>query len=98
MPRALLILTLTLAVSGPASAQDKRLMTETDIMKFVWIAEGQISPDGRQVAFTRVTINEGKDDYESALWLVPADGSSPPRPLTSGVRDSSPRWSPDGKT
>ena len=43
-------------------------------MKFVWIAEGQISPDGKQVAFTRVVINEGKDDYETSLWLVPADG------------------------
>jgi dipeptidyl aminopeptidase/acylaminoacyl peptidase len=98
MRRALVVLTLTLAVTGATSAQDKRLITETDIMKFAWIAEGQISPDGRQVAFTRVTINEGKDDYESALWLVAADGSSAPRPLTSGVRDSSPRWSPDGKT
>ena len=44
-------------------------------MKFVWISEGQISPDGKQVAFTRVVINEGKDDYETSLWLVPADGS-----------------------
>jgi dipeptidyl aminopeptidase/acylaminoacyl peptidase len=98
MRRALLILTLTLSVLGPTSAQEKRLITETDIIKFVWIAEGQISPDGRSVAFTRVTINEAKDDYESSLWMVPADGSSQPRSLTSGTRDSSPRWSPDGKT
>ena len=48
-------------------------------MKFVWIAEGQISPDGKQVVFTRVVINEGKDDYETSLWLVPADGSAAPR-------------------
>jgi dipeptidyl aminopeptidase/acylaminoacyl peptidase len=98
MRRAILITTLTLAVSVSTVAQDKRLITETDIMKFVWIAEGQISPNGSQVAFTRVTINEGKDDYDSALWIVPADGSSEPRSLTSGTRDSSPRWSPDGRT
>ena len=79
------------------TAQEQRLITETDILKFVWIAEGQISPDGKQVAFTRVVINEGKDDYETSLWLVPADGSAAPRVLTSGTRDSSPRWSPDGK-
>jgi Tol biopolymer transport system component len=98
MRRAILITTLTLAVSVSTVAQDKRLITVTDIMKFVWIAEGQISPNGSQVAFTRVTINEGKDDYDSALWIVPADGSSEPRSLTSGTRDSSPRWSPDGRT
>ena len=37
-----------------------------------------------------------KDDYETSLWMVPADGSDAPRRLTSGTRDQSPRWSPDG--
>ena len=97
MRRLLITLTLAAAVSSTAG-QEKRLITESDIMKFVWIAEGQISPDGKQVALTRVTINEPKDDYETSIWLVPADGSSQPRVLTSGTHDSSPRWSPDGKT
>ena len=96
--RAFIIGTLAVAVSVSTAAQEKRLITETDIMKFVWIAEGQISPNGSQVAFTRVTINESNDDYESSLWIVPANGSSEPRPLTSGTHDSSPRWSPDGRT
>ncbi|MBY0496750.1 MAG: S9 family peptidase [Cyanobacteria bacterium] len=99
MIRRVLIATLIISATVAApQAEDKRLITETDIMKFVWIAEGQISPDGRQVAFTRVVINESKDDYETSLWLVAADGSAAPRPLTAGTRDSSPRWSPDGKT
>ena len=30
------------------------------------------------------------------MWLAAADGSSPPRPFTSGQgNDHSPRWSPD---
>ena len=98
MRRAVLTVIVTLAAAASTSGQERRLITETDILKFVWIAEGQISPDGKSVAFTRVTINEGKDDYESALWIVPADGSSQPRVLTAGTRDTSPRWSPDGKT
>ncbi len=98
MRRVALALSLVIVSALPVAGQAQRLITDTDIMKFVWIAEGQISPDGRQVAFTRVTINEGKDDYETALWLVPADGSGAPRAITSGTRDSSPRWSPDGKT
>ena len=36
--------------------------------------------------------------YRMALWLVPADGSAPPRRLTLGARrDVAPRWSPDGR-
>jgi dipeptidyl aminopeptidase/acylaminoacyl peptidase len=98
MTRRIFLAVLLAVISvAPSIGQDKRLITETDIMKFVWIAEGQISPDGKQVAFTRVVINESKDDYEASLWLVPADGSAAPRVLTSGTRDSSPRWSPDGK-
>ena len=77
-------------------ATSSALITEADLLKFVWIADPQMSPDGRRVAFVRVVVNEQKDDYETSLWLVPANGAEPPRRLTSGTRDSSPRWSPDG--
>jgi dipeptidyl aminopeptidase/acylaminoacyl peptidase len=78
----------------PAAA--KRPITETDMFKFVWTADPQISPDGKQVVYVRVTVNEKKEGYDTALWIAPADGSEPPRPFTSGPRDRSPRWSPDG--
>jgi dipeptidyl aminopeptidase/acylaminoacyl peptidase len=79
----------------PAAA--KRPITDTDLFRFVWIADPQISPDGLQVAFVRVTVNDKKDGYETELWIVPADGSAPARPFTSGPRDTFPRWSPDGR-
>src|SRR5262245_29474240 len=82
--------------SQALSAAARRPIAETDLFKFVWIADPQISPDGKQVAFVRVAVNEKKDGYDTALWIVPADGGEPPRPFTSGPRDSSPRWSPDG--
>jgi dipeptidyl aminopeptidase/acylaminoacyl peptidase len=100
--RALTALTLLAVCSGgalapPTLAQEKRLITENDLMKFIWIADPQISPDGSQVVFTRVTVNDKQEDYETSLWTVPARGGEEPRRLTSGTRDSSPRWSPDGK-
>src|SRR5262249_32249404 len=49
------------------------------------------------VAFVRVSVNEKENRYETSLSLVPVDGSTPPRKLTSGIRDTAPRWSPDGK-
>jgi dipeptidyl aminopeptidase/acylaminoacyl peptidase len=80
----------------PAHAQ-RRPITEKDLFSFVWIADPQISPDGSQVAFVRVSLDEKKDAYETAIWLAKTDGNEPPRAITSGVRDTSPRWSPDGR-
>ncbi|HEV2843809.1 MAG TPA: hypothetical protein VG477_03105, partial [Thermoanaerobaculia bacterium] len=89
---ALFVLAL---LAAPVSAA-KRPITETDLFKFVWITDPRISPDGQQVVFTRVTVNEKKEGYDSALWIVPTSGGEPPRPFTTGPRDSAPRWSPDG--
>ena len=85
------------AQSTPSGTATERLITESDLLKFVWIADPQVSPDGSQVAFVRVVVNEQKDDYETSIWLVASSGGAAPRALTSGVRDSSPRWSPDGR-
>src|SRR5688572_29635853 len=42
-------------------------------------------------------VNDKKEGYDTALWLVDADGSTAARPFTAGPRDLSPRWSPDGR-
>ena len=54
-----------------AQAQQPRPITETDLLKFVWIADPQISPDGSQVAFVRVVVNEKTDDYDTNVWIGP---------------------------
>jgi dipeptidyl aminopeptidase/acylaminoacyl peptidase len=100
MLRRVSIVAVTLLVGSAAvtpHAQTKRLITETDLFKFVWIADPQIAPDGSSVAFTRVAVNEKANRYETSLAIVPTDGSQPARKLTAGVRDTTPRWSPDGK-
>jgi dipeptidyl aminopeptidase/acylaminoacyl peptidase len=91
-----LFLLLVLALA-PAGAQERRLITENDLLKFVWIADPQISPDGTRIVFTRVVVNEKQDDYDTSLWIVPAAGGEEPRWLTSGGRDSSARWAPDSR-
>ena len=58
-----------------------------------------ISPDGRQVAFAVKSVAPGKDGYRTSLWIAPADGSGPARQLTVGSKsDTTPRWSPDGRS
>jgi dipeptidyl aminopeptidase/acylaminoacyl peptidase len=88
---------ILLLVNAAAATQERRPVTETDLLKFVWIADPQISPDGRRIAYVRVVVNEQKDDYETSLWIVPASGAEAPRMLTGGTRDTTPRWSPDGR-
>lgn len=80
-----------------ALAAEKRTITEKDLFGFVWIGDPQVSPDGSRVAFVRVTVNEKKTGYDTAIWLVGAEGKEPPHRLTNGNHDNSPRWSPDGK-
>ncbi|MDQ3198817.1 MAG: S9 family peptidase [Verrucomicrobiota bacterium] len=88
-------LTITpLAYSTPTA---KRNITENDLYDFVWIGNPQVSPDGARVAYVRVTVDEKKTGYETSIWVVPTAGDQAPRQLTSGPRDSGPRWSPDGQ-
>ena len=96
-PRFLTIVALVFAATAFPRTAEKRPITEHDLMKFTWIADPQVSPDGGVVAFVQVTVNEKDNKYESSLYTVPAAGGSAPVRLTSGTRDTAPRWSPDGK-
>src|SRR5204862_1652908 len=78
------------------AAAGKRPIAETDLYSFQWVADPQTSPDGLKVVYTHVAVNQKKDGYDTALWIVPA-GGGPARQLTTGPRDSGPRWSPDGR-
>ncbi len=82
----------------PSAGAEKRKISDTDLFRFAWVADPRISPDGKRVAFVRVTVNAKKDGYDTVLWIVPADASEAARPFTAGPRDIAPRWSPDGRT
>jgi dipeptidyl aminopeptidase/acylaminoacyl peptidase len=72
-------------------------MAPRDVYQLTGVSDPRVSPDGRTIAYEVWSIDEGSNRYRAAIWLVAADGSSPPRQLTAGVkRDERPRWSPDG--
>ena len=85
-------------VAAGSTAPPRRPIAETDLLRLRWIADPQISPDGRQIAYVLVTVNEKEDRYDTSLRIVDASAGAVPRPLTGGPRDSAPRWSPDGRT
>ena len=80
-----------------AAAANARVITEKDLFKFQWVGDPQLSPDGSQVAFVRVTADEKKDTYATSIWTVAARAGATPRRVTNGPRDTTPRWSHDGK-
>src|SRR5258708_39374618 len=89
------LLLVALPPVAPRAAA-KRPITETDLYKFTWIADPEISPDGTTVAFVQVTVNEKDNKYESALYNVPAAGGGAPLRITRGTRATTPRGAPPG--
>jgi dipeptidyl aminopeptidase/acylaminoacyl peptidase len=83
-------------LAAALSGAERRLITETDLYGFQWIAGPRISPDGSRIVYTHVVVNAKHDGYETALWIIPSGGGTA-RQLTSGPHDSTPQWSPDGK-
>lgn len=72
-------------------------MVPEDIYELRWAASPALSPDGATVAFAVGSIDKEENEYRSSIWVVPADGSAPPRRFTTGPKsDALPRWSPDG--
>ena len=98
MHRALVIL-LLLVFASPVSADtgdDDRAIQGLDIFDLEWALNPQISPDGRQVLYTRLSMDIMKDRPVTHVWAINADGSNH-RPVLSGTASySNVRWSPDG--
>lgn len=71
-------------------------MKPADIALLHTLGAPAVFPDGRfaVVAVTRPDLDA--DEYTGQLWIVPTDGSAPPRQFTTGWRDSAPAYSPDG--
>ncbi|MGH2461223.1 MAG: S9 family peptidase [Chloroflexota bacterium] len=79
------------------SAEPQAPMRPEDITRVCWISDPRISPDGRRVAFVVTTVSQEKDESLANIWVVEVDQGSPRRFTTGQKRDSSPRWSPDGR-
>jgi len=75
-----------------------RAMTVDDLWKLQRVGAPSLSPDGSLVAFTVTVPDPEKNTSNSDLWIVPLDGSAPPRRLTwNEGADGNPVFSPDGK-
>lgn len=100
MFRAILVSSIFLIATLVSSGQEKKpyklLDTET-FMEMESAGNPSISPDGKNILFTRTWVDKQNDRSNSNIWITDVEGKRI-RELTSGNwRDSSPVWSPDGK-
>ena len=85
-----------LCLAAVADTGDRRFQN-TDVFELEFALDPQVSPDGKQVAYVRQSMDIETDRALNNLWLVDLSGDEH-RPILSGTDSySSPRWSPDGK-
>jgi len=79
-------------------AQAKHIIAYEDLAKVQRIADPQLSPDGKWIAYEVGVVDLAANKKVSHIWMVSAEGGEP-RQLTRGDgSDTHPRWSPDGKS
>jgi dipeptidyl aminopeptidase/acylaminoacyl peptidase len=90
---------LLLAAGISALAQDssKHPISFADMISMHRVAEPEISRDGKWVAYTVTTPDMDANRGASNIWVVATAGGAELQ-LTRSGHDSSPVWSPDGKT
>lgn len=86
------VFTLGAPLSAQGSAPPKDRLTIADYFNWEDVANPSLSPDGKQIIYTRTWIDQINDRRESSVWIMNADGTRN-RFLVKGA-DA--KWSPDG--
>ncbi|MCW8869897.1 MAG: S9 family peptidase, partial [Proteobacteria bacterium] len=90
------LLTLWL-LTGTVFAEQSNQLELLDVFNLEFVSDPQISPDGKQVIYTRNFKDVMTDKNHSNLWLVDFDGKNN-RPLITGNHNAhSAKWSHDGE-
>src|SRR2546425_5572168 len=89
------ILLLTLSI---ASYAQKRAFTIEDLYRIKAISDVHISADGKSVVYVVTESDLGRAKRIGHIWMMDIDGRNA-RQLTFDAKgESSPRFSPDGKS
>ena len=97
MTRRLAVMAVLFALAAAsARSQAKPPLTHETLWSFKRVGAPAPSPDGKWVVFPVSEVGYDPAQDVSDLWMVPADGSAPPRRLTSNKGgESGPAWSAD---
>jgi len=87
---SILFLSLLAAPSPPP-------FTASEMMRLQRIADPQVSPDGKSVAYQATQVDTATWARNTDIWVIPAAGGTPRRITDDPKSDARPRWSPDGR-
>jgi dipeptidyl aminopeptidase/acylaminoacyl peptidase len=86
------------AIAAIVTAQAPRPMGIVDLLNIPRLSEPRLSPDGRDVLYTRADADWKNGKRISHIWRAHVGGGDPIQLTTGADGETSPRWSPDGKT
>ncbi len=69
-----------------------------DFMCVSLLSDPQIAPDESRIALVKRYTDPEKSRYQSEIWIVPTFEGEPRCFVSQEGSNTSPRWSPDGKT
>ena len=92
-----LFLVAVLAIASVVAANAQLTLSFNDLVNLKRVADPQLSPDGKTVAFSIGVVNKDANKTLTQIYTMSIDGSDK-KSITNGTASSSsPRWSPDGK-
>ncbi|MGQ0767433.1 MAG: S9 family peptidase [Gemmatimonadota bacterium] len=92
MRRLLSIGWLALLAAPAIHAQQSSKLTLDQYLEWETVASPRLSPDGKQIIYTRRWVDKMNDRWETSLWMMNVDGTKN-RALHQG---GSVEWAPDG--
>lgn len=98
LPFVALLVCLAALIASSIQAQSRRPLTPSDIFQLKTVSDPRFSPDGAWVAYTVSWLNEKDDNGDADIYMAPSDGGAPVRLTSSKKPETSPRWSPDGRS
>jgi dipeptidyl aminopeptidase/acylaminoacyl peptidase len=93
-----LLLLVAAASATGLRAQSPRPMGIIDLLNLPRLGDPQVSPDGRDVVFTRSDADWKGGRRVSHVWRARLDGGQPVQLTHGAENENTPRWSPDGRT
>lgn len=93
---SVLVVVVLLAITAAFAQQTAAPFTISDLLKVRRLADPQLSPDGKWIAYQIGDVNKDANRAVAQIYLIAITGGES-KQLTTGDRSSStPRWSPDG--
>ena len=100
MRNTVVVVLLALLFAGSASAAPleapNRSFQGADLFGLQYASEPQIRPDGRVVAYVRVSFDIMTDRARQSIWLIDIETGEQTPLVASAGSHTSPRWSADG--